>query len=247
MVKSIRARGQILATLAAAALAISVLAVFGPLGASSASSNAANKMVAQGSTKVYLCTDAVRPTAFTKCTKSGTQISNTSTLNTVTILSGKIKTSSTVTLVINVAMECSTITDVATKGGSTSTSTALAGVTVKVEVNGIAVPINPKTTGTTGTVTFCTRDLKLSTKSLTTTEIIGITDSTKYANAFNWVDVTVPQGTNIVTLVASLHAHATGTTTTTLTIEAVAGIGGRTMIVTPAHTANNAQFTTTSL
>lgn len=241
MVKSIRARGQILATLAAAALAISVLAAFGPLAASSASSNAANKMVAQGSTKVYLCTNKVSPSAFKTCAGTAGKTSK----STVTILSGTVKTSSTVTLVINVAMECSTVTNVSTKGSSTST--AKAGVTVKVEVNGIAVPINPGT-GTTGTVTFCTRDLGLSTKNFSTTQIIKITDSTEYANAFNWVDVTVPQGTNTVTLVASLHAHATGgTTTPTLTIEAVAGIGGRTMIVTPAHTANNAQFTTTTL
>lgn len=238
MVKSIRARGQILATLAAAALAISVLAAFGPLAASSASSNAANKMVAQGSTKVYLCTNKVSPSAFKTCTGTA----GSSSKSTVTILSGTVKTSSTVTLVINVAMECSTVTNVSTKGSSTSTASA--GVTVKVEVNGTAVPINPNTTGTKGTVTFCTRDLGLSTKNFGTTEIIGITDSTEYANAFNWVDVTVPQGTNTVTLVASLHAQAKGTTTPTLTIEAVAGIGGRTMIVTPAHTANNAQFTT---
>ena len=241
MVKSIRARGQILATLAAAALAVSVLAVFGPLGASSASSNAANKMVAQGSTKVYLCTSKVSPRAFKTCTKKP----GSSSRSTVPILSGTVKTSSTVTLVINVAMECSTVTDVSTKGSSASTANA--GVAVQVEVDTRPVPINPSTKGTTGTVTFCTRDLGLSTKTFNTTQIIKITDSTEYANAFNWVDVTVPQGTNTVTLVASLHATGSGATTPTLTIKAVASIGGRTMIVTPTHTANNAQFTTTTL
>ena len=243
MAKSIRGRGPVLATLAAGALAVGMLAAFGPLSASSAAgtSNAANKMVAEGSTHVYLCTDEVKPSTFKTC--AGT--SGKTSKSTVTVLHGTVKTSSTVTLVIDVSMECSTVTDVSTKGSSTSTATA--GVTVQVKVNGTPVPINASSASTSGKVTFCNRDLGLSTKTFGTTEIIGITDSTEYANAFNWVDVTVPQGTNSITLVTSLHAHATATSTTTLTVKAVAGIGSRTMIVTPAHTANNAQFSTTTL
>ena len=227
-----------------------------------ATSQAADKMVVQGTDGVALCDSQV--------SASAAYAGNCPTTPQA-LLTGTIKLSSPKNLVVEVTMDCSTLTDVSTtttnNGVATSSEAASgvhawltltpAGQTPDPTVGVIPVDPNTSTAGSPpanagqinpGDVTFCNRDLFLK-QQLTSASVITLATTlnieSQYANAFNWVslpDANTTQ-TETVTLWGKVinSGCASGTTNCT-NGQAASWVGQRTMILTPANTAQNAEF-----
>jgi hypothetical protein len=200
-------------------------------------------------------------------------------------LTGTIKLSTPKNLVVDVTMDCSTVTDttVSTKsgnnnGGATSTSSAEAASGVHVWLtltpagqtptpDAGVIPINPNGNGTppvnaamvnAGDATFCNRDQFLSQSLTNTSTTSAVTLATtlnvesQYSNAFNWVSLPDANTTQTQTVTLWGQVLSSGSTspqscTVTVTTDcategAASWVGQRTMILTPANTAQNAQF-----
>lgn len=203
-----------------------------------AGATAANKLVASGSTVAVLCTSNL---VASPCTYGPTAI-----------LTGTIKTSSTVGLEITASIECSiatNVTNVINTGGTKVNSSATANVDLWVTIsNGataIAVPVNPNGgPADNGHVTFCNRALTLSTQNFLTQGTISILLSTVEANSFTWFSLPL-NTTNTISCnnscTVSLVAAITGSVDTDGNLGA-ATITARTLIVEPVNTANTVQF-----
>ena len=194
-------------------------------------SSAANKVAAAASTAAVACTGAACGTAIP--TK-------------ILLLSGTIKTSTTIDLMISVSLECSLFTTVSVKGNSQSTATAAA--VVYVQIDGHNVPVSDSSafggTSDNGQVVFCNRAVSLTTAQFTETELITLSINSTNANAFNWMAWNVgneypgtPAGSNTHTI----NVYASVTQTTTGGSSAVV-IGARTMIAEPTSLANQISF-----
>jgi hypothetical protein len=176
--------------------AVAVAALLLPIGSAN-ESNAANKAAAAGSGFRYLGTalDPLAPTA---------------------ILDTFIKTGGPEDVVIQVALECSLLTDVfsTTKDdhpeGYTAVGRAEAHVVVWVAVDG--VPVKVSADDEDGKVTFCDRvhqqelrDLDESTGNFTVRQF----QETMTANAFNWVALDLGSAVHHVEVFATIEADNT--------------------------------------
>jgi hypothetical protein len=168
----------------------------------------------------------------------------------VTILSGTMKTSKPTDLMLQVALECSILTDITTNSEST-TARAEGVVRAWVEVDDRIVSLNqvsspPQDPNDPAThngndsdkVTFCDREHR---RSVGDDEILpdGVDEftdfqRTKGSHAFNWVQMNVGSGVHKIEVVADLVTNAEGTAT------AEAIIGNRSLIVEPTKMANDA-------
>jgi hypothetical protein len=170
----------------------------------------------------------------------------------VTILSAALKTSKPTDLILQVALECSILTDVVIDGGpdvSQETSRAEGTVKVWVELDGKIVPIQSTSTppqdaeaqpagNDTDKVTFCDRlhERTVTDREDDTDGIDGSRDyqRTKSANAFNWLRLNAGSGEHTVVVKASLETSADQGSS------AQAVIGNRTLIIEPTKLANDA-------
>ncbi len=202
--------------IAAAALAALLL----PIGSAS-EANAANKAAAAGSDFVHLGT-AMAP------------------LGPTTILATQIKAGGPQDIVIQVALECSLITDVYSTTiddhpeGYTAIGRAEAHVDVQVLLDGAPVTIGGEDDGS---VTFCDRvhqqeirDIDEDTGNFTIRQL----QETMTANAFNWVALDLGSGVHTVEVVATITAANTEGSF------AQGAIEKRTLIVEPVDFAHGA-------
>jgi hypothetical protein len=164
-----------------------------------------------------------------------------------TLLTATMKTSKPTDLSLLVTLECSILTSVSNTG--TSTADAHGQVRVWTEVDGKIVPVQdtsspPQDTSAGGTdadkAVFCEREHKVQFMPTSPLDTIKQFQSTKNANAFNWVRLNVGSGEHTITVKADLSTDATSSAT------AQAVVGNRTLIVDPTHMANNAVISGTA-
>jgi hypothetical protein len=173
----------------------------------------------------------------------------------VTLLSATLKTSSPTDLILQIAMECSIITDVqtgpSTVAGATDTATAEGKVRAWVEIDGDVVPINsmseppqdsedqePGDKETDG-VTFCnrihTQEAEDGEDQQDGLDKLRSYIETKNANAFNWLRLNMGNGIHTIEVKADLTVNTSGSA-----LGAEAYVGNRSLIVEPAKLANDA-------
>jgi hypothetical protein len=275
-------RGRAVAVPAAAIATVAAVTALVLSSASAAgTSQAADKMVVQGSNQVMLCQGFDVTVPNNNCNDGPTAL-----------LTGTIKLSSPKNLVVEVTMDCSTLTDVTTttsitttnsKDSSTSTAEAASGVHAWLTLTPAGqtpdptvgvIPIDPggatnSTQLNAGDVTFCNHDLLLSqTLSSTCTGTtcgqftqtlslaLTLNEKSESANGFNWVSLPDANTTQVETVTLWGQTTSCGGTSTTPTVtctaagnstsgaseEAMSTVGQRTMMLTPANTAQNAEF-----
>jgi hypothetical protein len=257
------------AILAAAALvAATILSQPGTAGAT-----AANKMVVKGSTTSVICTATVGNPACTltgsnaavPCPVSFTAGSGSGGSNAVCVqlLSGGIKTSSTVSLEITASVECSLGTNVSvvtSSTGSKTSSSATAGMVLWVVIsNGTGsqiVPVVPGASAPTppysgaplepmnGMVDFCNRAIELQTSGFSTTSTITLLENTTNAEAFTWVSLPLNSIGSLTCTggcTVSLVAAISGSIDTAGNL-AMAVVTNRTLVVEPVNIANTIEF-----
>ena len=258
--KFISNRRTLAAAIAAALTATAALVMSFVFSAApaAAGSNAADKMVVQGTDGEALCSSTVSASAAA---------SGNCNTGPTALLTGTIKLSTPKNLVVDVTMDCSTLTDVSTTTTSNTSSSAEAasgvhawltltpaGQTPSPTVGVIPVDPNRSTAGTppanaaqinSGDVTFCNRDLYLK-QTLTSTSAITLATTlnieSQYANAFNWVSLPDNNTSQTETVTLWGETISSGSTSGGGTEAAASWVGQRTMILTPANTAQNAEF-----
>ena len=204
--------------------AVAVAALLLPIG-QAGQAPAANKAAAAGSDFVHLGT-ADAP------------------LGPTTILATEIKAGGPQDIVIQVALECSLLTDVYSTTiddhpeGYTAVGRAEAHVDIQVLLDGAPVTLNG---ADDGSVTFCDRvhqqeirDIDEDTGNFTIRQF----QQTMSANAFNWVALDLGSGLHTIEVVATITAANTEGSF------AQGAVGDRTLIVEPVHFANGAEVTT---
>jgi hypothetical protein len=181
----------------------------------------------------------------------------------VNLLSGVIKTSSTVALEITGSVECSLATNasvVTSSTGAKTSSSATAGMVLWVYIsNGTGARIVPVVPGgqtatspysgallepQNGMVDFCNRAITLETSGFTTTSTISLLENTTSANSFTWVSLPLNQTGSIVCTggcTVSLVAAISGSIDTSGNL-AMAAVTNRTLVVEPVSTANTLEF-----
>ncbi len=158
----------------------------------------------------------------------------------VTLLCARMKTSNPADLTFSVTLECSIVTSVTTVGNDKQS--AFGDVKVWIEVDGHAVSIAPAQPGAgsdNGQVTFCNRTYSSTTMGFPPTDSqasIKTYQSTKDANAFNWVAMNVGNQVHEI----SVHATLTSGVDDPTKDMAQAVVGSRTVVVNETNTAQNA-------
>lgn len=164
--------------------------------------------------------------------------SPTATAPVVTLLSGKMKTSSPTDLIFQVTLECSLFTNIVNVGNETSEATAT--VEVWITVDNVAVPVAG---GDNGRVTFCDRTYKRTTEFFSddeddTKDTIRDYLRTKSTHGFNWVKLNL--GSKPSPHIIAVKATITHATAGNAENFAQAVVGKRTLVVFPAKLANDA-------
>lgn len=169
----------------------------------------------------------------------------------VELLRGTLRTSKPEDLLLQVALECSILTQLITGGENAQSSTATGDIRVWVEFDGKIVAINdvsqpPQDPDTRAVgddsdqVTFCNR-----TYSRTVTDSENPADgtdtiddyiSTKSSHSFNWMLLNAGSGVHDVVVKADLRIETAGDAV------AEAVVGNRTLIVEPTKLANDASI-----
>lgn len=155
---------------------------------------------------------------------------------TVTLLSGTIKTSSPKDLIFRLTAECALWTDVTTVGNDDSQ--AIATVKVWVEMDGEVIPVADDDTGEdAGKVVLCNRAYRrVTTMFDDENATIETYLSTRSANGFNWFtfDAGSFPSPHLIEVKAQLETQVDGMGM------AKAAVGKRTLIVEPTSIANDA-------
>lgn len=196
--------------LGAALAALVVVAFVVP---AAANHQPANKAAVSGSTLAHMSTPIV----------------DGSTSEVVSLLAATVKTSSPTDLLFQVTMECGIWTDVTTVGNDDQSAEAR--VTVWIEMDGAPIGV---VGGDDGKVVFCDRVHRQ------VTTLFDDEDATlrnyqesRSANAFNWMTLNAGSGLHRIEVKAQLEAKATNNGV------AQAGIGKRTLLVSPEKLAND--------
>ncbi|MFN2614069.1 MAG: hypothetical protein ABR552_04545 [Actinomycetota bacterium] len=153
----------------------------------------------------------------------------------VTLMTKTIRTSSPQDLLFEVTAECSIVTNVTTTG--TDDQRAFGHIEMWVTFDGRPVLVGPDDSQA-GRVVFCDRAYERQTtfNQDDQDDAIATFFSTRSTHAFNWILLNAGSGLHQV----QLHALLTATATNTATAEAV--LGNRTIIISPAHFAQNADL-----
>lgn len=267
-------RGTRMIRRAAAVVAAAALVAAGIVSQpGTAGATAANKMVAEGSTTSVICTAAVGNPACTltggnaavPCPASFSAGSGSGGSNAVCVklLSGGIKTSSTVALEITASVECSLATNVSvttSSAGTKTSSTATAGmvlwVTISNGTGSLIVPVFPGGAAATppydgaplepvnGMVDFCNRAITLQTSNFTTTSTVALLENTTEANAFTWMSLPLNTTGSLTCTggcTVSLNAAISGSIDTAGNL-GMAVVTNRTLVVEPVSIANTIEF-----
>lgn len=166
---------------------------------------------------------------------SGLEVASTplvegSSSETFTLLAGTMKTSAPTDLLVQVTMECALWTDIVTVGNDDSSATA--SITVWVEMDGVAIPVE---SGDNGEVVFCNRAYRMHTVDFDDEDArIEQYLSTRASNAFNWVLMNAGSGDHVFEVKARVDAEVTGTG------QAYGAVGKRTLVIEPVKMANHA-------
>ena len=153
----------------------------------------------------------------------------------VTLLTGKLRTSTPADLQIAVTSECTIATDVTTVGNDDQSAEGL--VKMWVEIDGKPVPVSSTPKPDDGQITFCNAAHHRKTSMFDDTNAtIETMDKYGDSNAFNWTALNVGNGIHTLTLKGELTETASNRAT------ADAAVGKRTMTVLPGHMANDAAF-----
>lgn len=145
-----------------------------------------------------------------------------------TLLAERIRAANTEDLILQVSAECSIVTDVKTVG--TDDQSAEGEVRVWVTVDGKPVPVS--TGDTSGKVTFCNHAYRRQTTFNANDQdnTIQTYDTTKAANAFNWMRIDVGSGLHMIEVKGDLTQTATNDKS-----HAEAVVGNRTLMIQPTH------------
>jgi hypothetical protein len=169
-------------------------------------------------------------------TASKTSISGPNT--TATLMTARMKTSTPADLLLQVAAECTILSQITNTGSETQAYTAK--IDVWVEVDGKPVPVVPGATGSgagsggpagpdDGRVVFCNREFQRTTVFDAQNESIKDVDNTTQANGFNWVALNVGNGIHTI----EVKAHFVDTNGADTFAHGV--VGGRTLIAEPTN------------
>lgn len=193
-------------TLSAVALVAILVAAYASLAPASANHTAADKMAVSGST-----------------------LSVSAPGETVTLLTGTMKTSSPTDLVLAVSLECSILTQVTTVGNDESQ--AFGQVEVWIEIDGQPVGVID---GDDGKVVFCNRTHRQTTTLFDDEDatIQGYIE-TRSSHSFNWIALNLGSATHTIEVKASLSEEATNNAL------AKAVVGKRTLVAEPTKLAND--------
>lgn len=148
----------------------------------------------------------------------------------VVLLDTTMRNAAAKSLVLQVTLECSILTDLRTTG--TDMARAESRLDVWVEVNGRAIGVSDGDEGF-GEVTFCNREYQRETEFHGEDEDHVIDDfiRTKQTHAFNWVDLMTGNGIQEIVVKGRLSTDTAGTAT------AEVAVGNRTLVVEPVDTA----------
>lgn len=175
------------------------------------------------------------------------------------IMSSTFKTSSPTDLYIEFNTECALLTDVTVKKSDTVNipdSSAAAGMTIYVKLDGVVVPVTNDRNGDSvyndpddGKVVYCDRAVRVNTNILqeiwnicgdpevnTCTEeelFLSIYQNTKSTHGFTWIALNVGSGTHTIQVYADADLNVSGSGT------AQAVIGKRVLFVEPGKLAND--------
>lgn len=171
----------------------------------------------------------------------------------VLLLQETFKTSKPTDLLLNVAAECSIVTEVTTVGNDTSTASGqleffLTKVTSdgdpttedkpeRIGVTQESTAPNEDEDGDTGEVVFCNRTYQRETTLFNDDDAtIRTFMETRNANSFNWLELNAGSGVHTVSLYAQ-YTEAEDATKGEATAEGV--VGARTMIIEPVRAKND--------
>lgn len=177
----------------------------------------------------------------------------------VVLLSKTVKTGARKDFVLQATAECSIVTNVETIGDDDQS--AYGHIEMWVEINGRPVKVAPDD-AQNGKVVFCDRAYRRQTTGFDDNnddeddkaDTIRTFFSTRSTHAFNWVALSLPQGVHTITLKANLDVSNTcvgglphqpacpseNSANPATLAEAV--VGARTLVIEPAHFANNADL-----
>lgn len=165
----------------------------------------------------------------------------------VLLLQETFKTSKPADLLLNVAAECSIVTEVTTVGNSESTArgqleffltmSTNGGTPERIGVTQASTAPNEDEDGDTGEVVFCNRTYERETTLFNDEDAtIRTFMETRNANAFNWLELNAGSGVHTVRLFAQ-YSEAESTTAGAATASGV--VGARTLIIEPVRAKND--------
>lgn len=149
----------------------------------------------------------------------------------VTLLETSMRNAASKSLVLQVTLECSILTDLKTVGDDFSRAEST--LEVWVEIDGR--PVDVSEAGQDGTVTFCNREYQRETSNFEEDEEATIDDHirTKQAHGFNWIDLGTGKGVHDIVVKGRLETESTANATAEVTV------GKRTLVVEPVDTAHD--------
>lgn len=164
-----------------------------------------------------------------KVSASGSDVLVTNPGEDITLVSERMRTSTTADLVLQFTAECSIATDLTTVGNDSASAEGK--VLVWVEIDGVPVPVAG---ADDGRVTLCNQANRRDTTNFDDEDATIHTHLlTAQANGFNWLALNVGNGIHTVEVKATLTETATNNAT------ADAAVGKRTLVVEPTHAAND--------
>jgi hypothetical protein len=154
----------------------------------------------------------------------------------VTLLSAQMRTSNPADLLFQVTSECSIVTKVTTMGNDTQTASGQIRMWVTIDGHPVGVVSNGSAPADDGKVVFCNRVYSSTTSGYVADQPeVQTYESTKAANAFNWVAFNVGNGIHTI----QLHAELTEPTADTSNASSEMVVGDRTLVVNTTETAQN--------
>lgn len=166
-----------------------------------------------------------------KVAVAGSEIEEHAPGEEVVLLETTMRNAASKSLVLQVTLECSILTDLVTEGNDEARAEST--LDVWVEIDGEKVAVADHEGAGDGEVTFCNREYQRETI-FAEDEEATIDDhiATKQAHGFNWVALEPGQGVKHIEVKGNLETDEVGTATATLTV------GNRTLVVEPVDTAH---------
>lgn len=166
-----------------------------------------------------------------KVAVAGSEIEEHAPGEEVVLLETTMRNAASKSLVLQVSLECSILTDLQTQGNDMARAEST--LDVWVEIDGEKVAVADHEGAGDGEVTFCNREYERETRAWEDEEaIIDDHIRTKQAHGFNWVALDPGHGVKHIEVKGNLDTDEVGEATATLTV------GNRTLVVEPVDTAH---------